>query len=113
MEFPLNFIKSTRMTEDEKLKALKTALSMTIEMQVLADEQLWDKLTQLEQNREPILNSIFPLENPNNAIIETLEKIINLNSALEKQCLQEKQETEQQLKNINSNKKAMSAYQGV
>ena len=101
------------MDNSQKLALLKKALTMTHTMQEMANNALWDELTVIEQQRGPILDSVFPLEVADNEIRAALEQIVELNNSLEQQCAKAKAESQQQLKKMTSSKKAVSAYQQI
>ena len=97
--------------KEKKFEALTKVLSISQSMQQKADTESWDELIDLEQQRQPLLDSIFPIEYSDNKFRIVLEKIIEINKQLEQQCLQAKGEVQQQLQNINGSKKALTAYQ--
>ncbi len=100
------------MNNQKVLNILQHALSITVQMQKKAEGALWNDIIQLERQREPLLDAVFPLEAEadDNKIREILEEIIDINQVLGRQCMKEKDTLQKQLKKINLNKKAVSAY---
>lgn len=90
--------------------ALSQILELTQRMQKNADEELWEELIELEQQRQLMIDTTFPIDNPQQNDRLLLEQIIDLNQKLEQQCNKAKVEVQQQLSSLNSNKKAMAAY---
>ena len=84
-------------------------------MQQKADAELWDEMSELQQQRQPLFAAIFPIADAesSNEIRTILETIIALNNKLEKQCEQQKQVVQLQLQGMNKNKKAVNAYQAT
>ncbi|MDQ7072493.1 MAG: flagellar protein FliT [Gammaproteobacteria bacterium] len=84
-----------------------------MQMQKKANQSLWDDIIELEQQRAPLLNSAFPIATANNEIRTVLQKLIKINQVVGQQCMQEKEKVRQQLQDMNSNKKAVSAYSNL
>jgi len=103
------------MNSRQTLSALAQLLMITKTMQQKAQQQLWDEITTLEQQRQTMINTIFPInENDmSTQITEKIQKIIDLNQELETQCRQAKQEVQVQMKGLNRNKNAAAAYGSV
>jgi len=84
-------------------------------MQKKADTELWDEMIDLQQQRQPLFDAIFPLmdDESSDEIRTMLESIIEINNKLEQQCEQQKQVVKLQLQGMNKNKKAVNAYQST
>ena len=84
-------------------------------MQQKADTELWDEMIDLQLQRQPLFDAIFPISE-DESIEEVrliLEALIELNNKLEQQCEQQKQAVQLQLQGMNTNKKAVNAYQST
>ncbi|MDB2705678.1 flagellar protein FliT [Pseudomonadota bacterium] len=94
-----------------KCQTLSKVLALSESMLKKAEAKLWEELMELEQQRQLVIESTFPIDNTaqNERII--LQKIVALNKQLEQQCIKAKSEVQQQLLASSSKKKAMSAYQ--
>lgn len=84
-------------------------------MQDKADAELWDEMIELQQQRQPLFDTTFPITEAENTeeIRVMLESIIELNNKLEQQCEKQKQAVQLQLQGMNKNKKAVNAYQST
>lgn len=94
-----------------KYKTLSKILALSESMLKKAQAELWEELIELEQQRQLLIESTFPIENEaqNERII--LQKIVELNKQLERQCIIAKNQVQQQMLASSGKKKAMSAYQ--
>jgi len=95
----------------ENRLALKSVLLLTQTMGKKAEDNQWDDLVDLEQQRQQLIETIFPLEPTDEESRSILEQIVELNNRLESLCRNAKTEVQEQLQGFNSNKKAMNAYQ--
>lgn len=103
------------MNNNEKLQLLAQVLELTQAMQKKADLGLWDEMIELQQERQPFFDKVFPVTEPSDIdkIRSTVEAILELNTKLEQQCEHQKQTIQLQLKGMNTNKKAVNAYQST
>ena len=93
------------------LEGLNQVLSLLANMLEKAEQQLWDDLIKLEEQRQFLIESTFPLRTSGQNERAILQKIVEINKQLQLQCIDAKDEVQKQLLSFNGNKKAMSAYQ--
>ncbi len=100
---------------NEKLTLLAQVLELTQAMQQKADLELWDEMIELQQQRQPFFDKVFPITESTDIdkLRSTVEEILELNTKLEQQCDKQKQTIQLQLKGMNKNKKAVNAYQST
>ena len=94
-----------------KYQALSEVLTLSESMLKKAEADLWEELIELEQQRQLLIESTFPIDNAAENERTILQKIVELNKQLERQCITAKKEVQQQLLASSGKKKAMSAYQ--
>lgn len=84
-------------------------------MQQKAQQQVWAELSNLEQQRQLIIEGVFPIADKlaNDDVRNMVQQIIDLNQQLEIVCQQEKQDLQVQLQSFNHNKKVTAAYTSV
>ncbi len=98
-----------------KLQQLNQALELTKLMQEKAQQADWDELNQLELKRQDLLAIIFPLKDSEVSANFSvgLQHLITLNSELQQFCQQKKHDLQLEIQGLNSNKKAINAYQSA
>lgn len=94
-----------------KYKTLSKILALSESMLKKAQAELWEELIELEQQRQLLIESTFPIENEAQNERTILQKIVELNKQLERQCIIAKNQVQQQMLASSGKKKAMSAYQ--
>ncbi|MFW5451311.1 MAG: flagellar protein FliT [Methylophagaceae bacterium] len=97
------------------LSDLSQVLMLTKSMQQKAQQQVWAELSNLEQQRQLIIEGVFPIADKlaNDDVRNMVQQIIDLNQQLEIVCQQEKQDLQVQLQSFNHNKKVTAAYTSV
>ena len=95
----------------ETKSILMKVLQLTQTMQKKADSGLWEEMVETDQQRQQLIDSVFPIEESHKDINQLLTTIIDLNKELEMQCQQAKQKMHFQLSEMNKHKKALNAYQ--
>lgn len=103
------------MTDAQKFVLLKQALQLTEDMFQCAQNEQWDELTSLQQQRGDMLEHIFPLEpeNENEQAKTVLEQIIAVNQQTEVLCREARQALQVEISGLNKNKKAVAAYRST
>lgn len=98
-----------------KRQQLNLVIELTKRMQQKAELGEWDELNQLEQKRQQLLKHIFSENDAqmNSDLQADLEKLISLNSELEKFCQSKKQALQLEMQGFNKNKQAINAYKSV
>lgn len=99
---------------DDKLNMLQQALQLTQEMLKLAKQQKWDALEPLNQQRQSLLQAIFPLaDNPPSveSFSTLLQSLIDTNHQLIAHCKEGKQSLQLQMREAKFTQKAVTAYQ--
>ena len=94
---------------------LSQILLLTKNMQQKAQQQVWSELPILEQQRQEIIEIVFPIADnrASDEVRNMIQQIIDLNRQLESTCQQEKQDIQIQLQSFNHNKKATAAYRAT
>jgi len=93
-----------------KDKTLSKVLDLSESMLKKAQAELWEELIELEQQRKLLIESTFPIQNEAQNERTILQKIVELNKQLERQCIIAKNQVQQQMLASSGKKKAMSAY---
>ena len=97
----------------DKLSSLQQALQLTQRMLSLAKQQSWDDLSPLEQQREALLQAVFPVDKASqtDSIAEAIRELIEANHQLVAQCQSGKHSLQMQMRDAKFTQKAVSAYQ--
>jgi hypothetical protein len=90
---------------------LAQAVQLTKAMIDLVDDGAWDELPKLQMKRDELINQVLPVTSMSADEQDTLVQLHQLNQKLESLCRDSRHSVMVQLKNLNSNKKAVSAYQ--
>lgn len=100
------------MNKQETVSAVLQVLSYTQAMQQKSEHDLWNDFVEIEQQRQDVIATIFPIDDNNvtEQIKTSIQKIIDLNQIIETQCREAKQEAKIQMQGLNQNKKAITAY---
>ena len=88
-------------------------MALSKQMLELSQQEQWDEMIALDQQRKPLLAAIFPVDENNQTEIirERLQTLIELNQQLETTSLQARDDVRTQLQGLNKHRKATTAYQ--
>ncbi len=90
---------------------LDQAVQLTKAMIDLVNDEAWEELPKFEVKRDELINQVLPVAFMSDDEQATLLQLHQLNQELESLCRDSRHSVMVQLKNLNSNKKAVSAYQ--
>jgi hypothetical protein len=93
------------------LTNLKQAIQLTKAMIDLVNDEAWDELPKLQSRRDELINQVLPVASMSADEESAVVELHQLNQQLESLCRDSRHSVMLQLKNLNSNKKAVSAYQ--
>lgn len=98
----------------DKLNALHQAVQVTKNMLAMAKQKQWTELPEIEEKRQKLLQSIFPLDQYSPEIesqMTVLQTLIDTNNELIAHCQEGKQSLQLQMRNAKFTHKAVTAYQ--
>ena len=93
------------------LTNLDQAIQLTKAMIDLVNDEAWDELPKLQNRRDELIKQVLPVASMSADEQDRLVQLHQLNQQLESLCRDPRHSVMVQLKNLNSNKKAVSAYQ--
>jgi hypothetical protein len=93
------------------LTNLDQAIQLTKAMIDLVNDEAWDELPKLQNRRDELIKQVLPVASMSADEQDRLVQLHQLNQQLESLCRDSRHSVMLQLKNLNSNKKAVSAYQ--
>jgi hypothetical protein len=92
-------------------KNLDQAVQLTKAMIDLVADEAWDELPKFQLKRDELINQVLPVASMTTAEQHSLQQLHQFNQQLESLCRESRHSVMVQLKNLNNNKKAVSAYQ--
>jgi len=97
-----------------KLNSLRQAVQLTQSMLAMAQQKQWNELPEIENKRQILLQSIFPLDEDSPEIesqATVLQTLIDTNNELIAHCQEGKQSLQLQMRDAKFTHKAVTAYQ--